>query len=146
MSDDYLEKLEACAKRGYKNQEERDEFKRMVVAPDMMFGDRHSVLFSAPSETGTSYFRIFEPLRAIIKHFPEEFNILYSEGGGGLNANHLKACDLAVLHRCGNNHNHFLDILKVYPKTEKRPYVVNDMDDNEYNLPMIEIGALCGNT
>jgi len=69
----------------------------------------------------------------MIKHYPEEFNYLMAEGN--INANHIKAAELILTHRCGNVHDHIFDVMGKYPQTEKRPCIINDMDDNEFNLP-----------
>jgi glycosyltransferase involved in cell wall biosynthesis len=89
-------------------------------------------VFSTPSETGTSYFRIFEPLRALYKKYGDEANFVYTEN---IQPNHLKIGDMVVMHRCGNLHSHFLSASRMWPKTEIKPLVVHDVDDNEFNLP-----------
>ena len=116
----------------YSNEEERGKIKEYFTQPEDMDLNKKTIVFSTPSETGTSFFRLFEPLRALFKAFPEEANYLYTEN---LQPNHVKIADVVIMHRCGNLHSHFLSVARMWPKTEKRPYVINDADDNEFNLP-----------
>ena len=116
----------------YSNEEERGKIKEYFTQPEDMDLNRKTIVFSTPSETGTSFFRLFEPMRALFKAFPDEANYLYTEN---LQPNHVKIADVVIMHRCGNLHSHFLSVARMWPKTEKRPYVIHDADDNEFNLP-----------
>ena len=116
----------------YSNDEERGKIKDYFTQPEDMDLNRKTIVFSTPSETGTSFFRLFEPMRALFKAFPEEANYLYTEN---LQPNHVKIADVVIMHRCGNLHSHFLSVARMWPKTEKRPYIIHDADDNEFNLP-----------
>ena len=117
----------------YNNAKEREEIKRSFLNPSNRFNSNSpTVVFSTPSETGTSFFRIFEPLRALQKKFSGELNIIYTEN---LQPNHMKIGDCIVMHRCGNLHTHFLNVANMWPKTEVKPLVIHDVDDNEFNLP-----------
>ena len=116
----------------YSNDEERGKIKDYFTQPEDMDLNRKTIVFSTPSETGTSFFRLFEPMRALFKAFPDEANYLYTEN---LQPNHVKIADVVIMHRCGNLHSHFLSVARMWPKTEKRPYVIHDADDNEFNLP-----------
>lgn len=49
--EEYIQKLHEVASKGYSNSVERDVFRKMVLGPEAMFGDRHTILFSTPSET-----------------------------------------------------------------------------------------------
>ena len=110
----------------------RDKLKEFFVNPSELDTAKPTIVLSTPSETGTSYFRVFEPLRAMYKKFSDEANIVYTEN---IQPNHLKLADCLVMHRCGNLHSHFLSASRMWPKTEVRPLVLHDVDDNEYNLP-----------
>ena len=116
----------------FNNTEERDQIKQYFTSPPDVDVNRKTIIFSTPSETGTSYFRIFEPMRSLWKAFPDEVNYIYTEN---IQPNHVKIADVVVMHRCGNLHSHFLSVARMWPKTEKRPYIIHDADDNEFNLP-----------
>ena len=106
----------------YSNAEERHRIKNFFLNPQSIDGESPTVVFSTPSETGTSFFRIFEPLRALYKKFGDEINIVYTEN---LQPNHLKLADAVVMHRCGNLHSHFLSVSRLWPKTEIKPLIIH---------------------
>ena len=116
----------------YKDETQRDAVKQYFTQPENLDFNKKTIVFSTPSETGTSFFRVFEPMRALWKAFPDEANYIYTEN---LQPNHVKLADVIIMHRCGNLHSHFLSVTRMWPKTEKRPYVIHDADDNEFNLP-----------
>jgi len=116
----------------YKGSQDRDKVKQFFINPSEIDAAKTTIVLSTPSETGTSYFRVFEPLRAMYKKFFDEANFVYTEN---IQPNHLKLADCLVMHRCGNLHSHFLSAARMWPKTEVRPLVLHDVDDNEYNLP-----------
>jgi glycosyltransferase involved in cell wall biosynthesis len=116
----------------YEDEVQRDAIKQYFTQPENLDFNKKTIVFSTPSETGTSFFRIFEPLRSLWKAFPDEANYIYTEN---LQPNHVKLADVIIMHRCGNLHSHFLSVTRMWPKTEKRPYVIHDADDNEFNLP-----------
>ena len=116
----------------YKDETQRDAVKQYFTQPENLDFNKKTIVFSTPSETGTSFFRVFEPLRSLWKAFPDEVNYIYTEN---LQPNHVKLADVVIMHRCGNLHSHFLSVTRMWPKTEKRPYVIHDADDNEFNLP-----------
>ena len=126
MREELLEKAQ------YKNHEEREELKTYFTQPPDMDLTKKTIVFSTPSETGTSFFRLFEPMKALWKAFPEEANYLYTEN---IQPNHMKIADMIIMHRCGNLHSHFLSVARMWPRTERRPFIVHDADDNEFNLP-----------
>ena len=116
----------------FKDEEDRDKIKQYFTQPEDLDLNKKTIVFSTPSETGTSFFRVFEPLRSLWKAFPDEANYVYTEN---LQPNHVKIAYVIVMHRCGNLHSHFLSVTRMWPKTEKRPYIIHDADDNEFNLP-----------
>ena len=116
----------------FKDEEDRDKIKQYFTQPEDLDLNKKTIVFSTPSETGTSFFRVFEPLRSLWKAFPDEANYVYTEN---LQPNHVKLADVIIMHRCGNLHSHFLSVTRMWPKTEKRPYIIHDADDNEFNLP-----------
>ena len=113
----------------FKDEEDRDKIKQYFTQPEDLDLNKKTIVFSTPSETGTSF---FEPLRSLWKAFPDEANYVYTEN---LQPNHVKIADVIIMHRCGNLHSHFLSVTRMWPKTEKRPYIIHDADDNEFNLP-----------
>ena len=127
-----MDREELLQKAQFKNHEEREELKNYFTQPPDMDMSKKTIVFSTPSETGTSYFRVFEPMRALWKHFPEDANYLYTEN---IQPNHMRIADCIVMHRCGNLHSHFLSVARMWPRTERRPIIMHDADDNEFNLP-----------
>ena len=123
---------ELLQKAQYKNNEEREELKNYFTQPPDMDMAKKTIVFSTPSETGTSFFRLFEPMKALWKAFPDEANYLYTEN---IQPNHMKIADTIIMHRCGNLHSHFLSVARMWPRTERRPLIIHDADDNEFNLP-----------
>jgi len=110
----------------YSNAQEREVIKQFFTNPKNIDRSKKTIVFSTPSETGTSFFRIFEPMRALYKHFKDEVNLIYTEG---IQPGHIKLADCIIMHRAGNLHSHFLSALRLWPKTEKRPFVIHDVDD-----------------
>jgi len=108
----------------YTNAEERGKIKDFFTNPSSIDRTKKTFIFSTPSETGTSQFRIFEPMRALYKHFRDEANYIYCET---LQPNHLSLADCVIMHRAGNLHSHFLSVARVWPKTKKRPMVIHDV-------------------
>ena len=125
-----IENVERCL--NYKNAEERDVVKQYFTNPSQVDRTKKTIVFSTPSETGTSFFRVFEPMRVMWKHHRDEANFIYTEG---IQPNHLKLADLTIQHRAGNLHSHFLSVSQMWPKTETKPLIAHDVDDNEFNLP-----------
>lgn len=116
----------------YNNASERDIIKQFFTNPQEIDRKKKTFVFSTPSETGTSFFRLFEPMRVMWKHFRDEANFVYTEG---IQPNHLKLADGIIMHRAGNLHSHFLSAVEMWPKTEVKPFIIHDVDDNEFNLP-----------
>jgi len=103
------------------------------AAPLSIDPTKKTIILSTPSRTGTSFFRLELPMYAIKRNFPDEFNLIYADGN--LGPNHVKLADMIIFHRAGNIHDYLHKIFKLWPKTEKRPVIVHDVDDNEFNLP-----------
>ena len=125
-----IENVEKCLQ--YKTAEQRDVLKQFFTNPQRIDHSKKIVIFSTPSETGTSFFRVFEPMRVLWKHYRDEINLIYTEC---LQPNHLKLANCIIMHRAGNLHTHFTQAVKMWPKSEISPYVIHDVDDNEFNLP-----------
>jgi len=86
--------------------------------------NRRTIVFSIPSRTGTSAFRIEWPLFSIATHYPDKFNLIYADGN--LNAKHLCVADLLVVHRAGHLNDWAHNIYKAWPKTVKKAVVIHD--------------------
>lgn len=114
----------------YKNGEERKKLKDFLVSP-IIHPNKKTIVFSTPSETGTSYFRVLEPAFSILRHYPEEFNIIYTES---ILPVHLTVADIIVMHRADARHSKLIEVTKKWPKNKKRPFIIHDVDDNEFNL------------
>lgn len=115
----------------YKNGEERNQLKSFLTDPKIN-NNRKTIVFSTPSETGTSFFRVLEPAFSIIRQNPDEFNIIYTEG---ITPAHFNIADLIVMHRADQRHTLLIEVAKKLPKTSKRPLILHDVDDNEFQLP-----------
>lgn len=102
--------------------------------PDRFDFTRRTIIFSTPSRTGTSWFRLELPMYAMAANYPEKFNILHADNN--LNPKHLEVADLIIAHRAGHLHDWLHNVYKVWPQTRKRALVIHDVDDNEFNLPM----------
>ena len=114
----------------YQNGEERNQLKQFLIAPPI-HPNKKTIVFSTPSETGTSYFRILEPAFAFMRHYAEEFNIIYTEGVLPL---HFTIADIIVMHRADQRHSKLIDVAKKWPRNRKTPLIIHDVDDNEFNL------------
>jgi len=101
--------------------------------PDRFDPQKRTIIFSTPSRTGTSAFRIETTLFSLAKHFPEKFNLVYADNN--LNAKHLEIADLIIAHRAGHLHRWMHQVMKAWPKNKKRPVIIHNVDDNEFNLP-----------
>ena len=114
----------------YSNGEEREATKRFFLDKQLDMSKK-SIVFSTPSETGTSYWRLFLPMCALYKKYPDKYNLLYTEA---MTANHVKLADLWVQHRAGSENEHFTKVVQMWPKDLKKPIIIHDVDDNEYDL------------
>jgi len=122
----------------YKTEEERNELKTfflgMLEHLDCDTETRPIVAFSVPAETGTSVWRLLEPLFSLWKAHNEEFLFIYLEGELN-NFNLINFVDIWVQHRAGSWHAYTVNLLKSYPKDKPIPVIIHDIDDNEFNLP-----------
>ncbi len=109
------------------------KLRNYFLNPDRFDINKRTIIFSTPSRTGTSFFRIELPMFAIAKNYPEKFNIVYADNN--LNAKHLEIANLIVAHRAGHLHEWMHSVMKAWPKNKKRPVILHDVDDNEFNLP-----------
>ena len=62
----------------YQDEVQRDAIKQYFTQPENLDFNKKTIVFSTPSETGTSFFRVFEPLRSLWKAFPAEVNYIYT--------------------------------------------------------------------
>jgi hypothetical protein len=109
------------------------KLRNYFMNPDRFDPTRRTIVFSTPSRTGTSWFRLEMPMYALALNYPEKFNILHADNN--LNPRHLEIADLIIAHRAGHLHDWLHNIYRVWPKTRKRALVIHDVDDNEFNLP-----------
>lgn len=114
-------------------EEDTKRLRDWFSGPSSIDGAKKTIIFSTPSRTGTSFFREELPMYAIKRNYPDEFNVIYADGN--LGPNHVKLADLIVFHRAGHIHDYLHRVLKYWPKSEKKPLIVHDVDDNEFNLP-----------
>jgi hypothetical protein len=127
-----MERSEVIAlSNSYTNGEERGKLKNFFSDFNQMRTNRRTIVFSTPSETGTSYFRIFEPMLAIYRS-TDEFNLVYTEK---LTPMLIELADLVVAHRAGIEHDQLHSVVKYFQRDKIRPVVVHNVDDNEFNLP-----------
>ena len=84
------------------------------------------------AETGTSHFRLLEPLFSMVRNFPNDFNLIYTEQ---ITPSHLNVADLLVMHRADQRHSFLIDVTKKFPKTSESTLICHDVDDNEFQLP-----------
>lgn len=119
----------------YRNERHRaklkEYFSNMDIAINRCSTQKHTIVFSSPSETGTSYFRIFEPLLSMYR-YTDDYNLVYTES---IQPWHYNIADLLVLHRAGEAHSLTHNIMAHWPKDKPRPYIIHNVDDNEFNLP-----------
>ncbi len=108
----------------------RNEIKQLLASMPVM-PDKKTIVFATPSETGTSYFRIFEVALSMIRNLADSWNIVYVEQ---ITPIHFNIADMLVLHRCDATHSKLIKVRKAYPKNLKTPCIIHDVDDNEFNL------------
>ena len=123
----------------YKTQAERDILKRFFsISPQPTHSDlaklnysKNTIVFSCPGESGTSYFRILEPLLAIYRE-TDEFNLVYTESIAPI---HFNIANLIIVHRAGPFHDMAHSVINHWPSHRVKPYIIHNVDDNETNLP-----------
>lgn len=118
----------------YSNQKERLELKNSFSDINKLDPNKKTILFTAPSETGTSYFRLLTPLFAMAEKAPDAFNYVYTEREQ-FPINWLQKSDIWVQHRAGNVHSYYLKMAKRFPIDRNTPVSIHDVDDDEVNLP-----------
>jgi len=122
----------------YANESERIElksfFSNMIDNIDLSEEDRPIIAFSVPAETGTSHWRLLEPLFSLWKEYREQFLFLYFEGES-MNYNLFNYVDIWVQHRAGAWHANAVEYRNQYPKSESVPVIIHDVDDNEFDIP-----------
>jgi hypothetical protein len=64
---------------------------------------------------------------AIKRNYPDEFNIVYADANIG--PNHVKVADLLLFHRAGHLHDYVHRVMRVWPRTEKRPAIIHDKNN-----------------
>jgi len=120
----------------YSKAGELDEIRKYLEEQSFKNLDKNkkTIFTSMASMTGTGLFRILIPLLATIKKYPEKYNYAYSEHEG-FPIEWLKKTDLWIQHRAGSTNSMYLKFVKLFPVDSKKPVVIADFDDNEYNLP-----------
>ena len=118
----------------YANQKERQELKTALSTFDNLDPNKKTILFTVPSETGTSYFRVLTPLFAMAEKAPDAFNYVYCEQEQ-FPITWLQDVDVWVQHRAGGVHSFYLKMVKKFPIDVKSPVNIHDVDDDEVNLP-----------
>lgn len=118
----------------YANQKERHELKQSLSTFENLDPNKKTILFTAPSETGTSYFRLLTPMFALAEKAPDAFNYVYSETEQ-FPISWLHNADIWVQHRAGSIHSYYLKMAKKFPIDIKTPVFIHDVDDDEINLP-----------
>lgn len=117
----------------YSNQKERQELKQ-IFSFENADPNKKTILFTAPSETGTSHFRLLTPMFAMAEKAPDAFNYVYTEQEQ-FPINWLHKTDVWVQHRAGSIHSYYLKMAKRFPIDVKTPVFIHDVDDDEVNLP-----------
>ena len=79
----------------YINGDDRNKLKEYFSDMNNVRTNRRTIVFSTPSETGTSFFRILEPLLAIYRE-TDDFNLIYTEK---ITPFMIEVADLIVMHR-----------------------------------------------
>ena len=118
----------------YSNAEERQKLKERFLGFKKIDKLKRTILFTTPSETGTSFFRLFTPMLAMAEKYPHEFNYVYWEQEN-FPVEWLHKVDLWVQHRAGSIHSNYLDMVKLFPMDVRKPVTIHDVDDNEMQLP-----------
>jgi len=118
----------------YSNEKERLELKNAFSTFDNIDPNKKTILFTAPSETGTSFFRLLTPLFAMAEKAPDAFNYIYWEQEN-FPIEWLHKVDIWVQHRAGGIHSYYLKMAKRFPDDVAPITVIHDVDDDEVNLP-----------
>ena len=89
---------------------------------------KETIAFTVISDTGTSLYRIFEPMLSFYRK-TDEFNLLYCNSG--LNPSIYNISSLIIDHRASDASDFFLNIRKFSSSDKKLPIWIHDCDDNE---------------
>jgi len=107
-------------------------FKGMWDNYDYKTETRPAIVLSTPAETGTCWFRLRVPLFNLFKHYADEFYFIYTDR---FNMNMMKFADIIIQHRASPIHALINDIEGLWPKGFKKPAIIHEVDDNEFDLP-----------
>lgn len=129
----YPEEIRDILNNHKMTEENTGKLRNYFMNPSVFDMQKKTIIFSTPSRTGTSFFRLELPMYAIATNFPGEFNIIYADNN--LNPKHLQIANLIVGHRAGHLHEWMHSVAKVWPQTSKKFVMLHDVDDNEFNLP-----------
>ncbi len=116
----------------YKTKDDRQLLKEYFSRiHDRVSTQKHTIVFSCPAETGTSFFRIFEPMLAMYREGDDDFNLVYTEN---ISSHHYNIADIIVLHRAGDGHDITHTVMNAWPRNKISPYLIHNVDDNEVQL------------
>ena len=90
------------------------------------------VLFSIPKATGTSYHRVEQPIRLLMNRYPNDYVFVYAEPATIADA---MKCDILQMHRARPQHDTIFNFFNRLPNSVKKPVIVNNIDDLEYQIP-----------
>jgi hypothetical protein len=107
-------------------------FKGMWANYDYQTENRPVIVFTTPAETGTCWFRLRMPLFNLWKYHADEFFFVYTDS---FDMNMVKFADLIIQHRASNIHAAMNDVQIMWPRHFKKPVIVHEVDDNEFDLP-----------
>jgi len=117
----------------YSNEKERLKIKNYFIENiNRIDKKKPTILLSTPSETGTSYFRLLEPLIAMYKKYPNKFNYIYTEN---FDSSMFNIADIVIQHRASPQHTKMVEWVKQLPSYRKKPIIIHDVDDNEMDIP-----------
>jgi len=109
-----------------------DFFIKMWEKYDYKTEKRPVIIFSTPSFTGTDWFRLRVPLYNLWKKHADKYYIILTTA---FNLNMMKHADLIISHRAGDMHLYSHKIESMWPSFIKKPIIIHEVDDNEFNLP-----------
>lgn len=118
----------------YGDEKERQILKDYYSNINNIDPKKKTILFTTPSETGTSFFRLLTPMLAMAEKSPDAFNYVYWEKEH-FPLEWLHKIDVWVQHRAGSTHSYYLKLAKIFPSDIKPITTIHDIDDDEINLP-----------
>lgn len=107
-------------------------FKKMWDHLDYQNETRPVILMSTPSKTGTDWFRLRVPMFNLWKNYADKFYFIFTDA---FNINMMKFADVIIQHRAGDLHLFMNKVEYMWPKGYKKPIIIHDVDDNEFDLP-----------